>query len=373
MHLFNFFKSKSYLGVDIGTSFLKVVQLTRTRQGFVLDNYGKIKFFFDESPMEMQQQSPLKMSDEKIAFLLKKITTESGFTAVKAAFSLPVFAVFATIIELPKMPKEDMEKAIQFEARQYIPVPLSEVSLDFMVLGEERKDAAEKGADQNSAQSSGLRQNDKQKKNVEVLLVAVPNEIKEKYKRIAKLAGLELIAMEMETFPSARSLVRNSGDVCVIIDIGARSTDIGIVDNGFVRISHNFELAGADITKAYGEFSSSDFFVAEIKKKMTGLNLTPGQLASAKGLLGVVDGIISESERIINSYFNKTGRSITTAVLAGGGALLPGLLERFQETLRIPVSIGNPFEGLVYPPELAGPLKAIGPSFAVAVGLAMRR
>lgn len=363
MNLFNFLKPKSYLGVDIGTSSIKVVQLAKTRDTYKLENYGQVSFFSETEflPMEVYQQNALKMPDEQVAELLKKIIAASGITARSAAISLPVFSAFSTIIELPPMPQDEMEKAIQFEARQYVPVPISEVSLASMVIGEERfKQQAEQSA------AAG-------KKRLEILLVAVPNEIKNKYQRIAELSGLELIAIEMETFALARALLKGTRDIVAIVDVGARSTDICIVDNGVVRISHNFESSGIDITRAYGSFLRADLAEAEKNKKSVGLNLTPGQLTEAKEVLVILDGIIAETNRIISSYLNKTGRSVSAVILSGGTALMAGFLDRFKQNSEIDVVIGDPFQGLIYPPELQKTLKDIGPSFAVAVGLAMRK
>ncbi|MEK7519673.1 MAG: pilus assembly protein PilM [Patescibacteria group bacterium] len=375
MNLFSFFKPKSALGIDIGTSALKIVQLARAGDTWKLENYGEISFLQGRAPMEAYQQNALKMSDGEIAELLSRIIAQSKATAKTAAMSLPVFSSFSTIIELPAMPKDEMEKAIQFEARQYVPIPLSEVSLDFMIIGEGRKDITPPATSPVAVVSNVSPQaSPHKKKHVEVLLVAVPNEITQKYRRIAEQIGLSLAAIEIETFPLARALLPDPRVVTVIVDIGARSTDICIVDNGFVRISHNFEFSGVDITKAYAEFAKVDFLDAEKKKKMTGLNLTPGQLSGAVSLTAILDDIINETDRIMASYFNKTGRSVAAVLLAGGGANMPGMKERFAEKLpHIQVSVGNAFEHVRYPPELAHVLAERGPSLAVAVGLAMRR
>ena len=364
MNLFNFFKPKSYLGIDIGTSSIKVVELSKSRDAYKLENYGAVTFFSETEflPMEVYEQNALKIPDEQVAELLKKIIAETGITAKKAAISLPVFSAFSTIIELPPMPDDELEKAIQFEARQYVPIPVSEVSLASVVIGEERPKQ-----NQPIAPAGGV------KKRLEILLVAVPNEIKNKYQHIAQLAGLELVAIEMETFPLSRALLKGSRDTVAIVDIGARSTDICIVDNGVARISHNFDSAGIDITKAYGSLWRVDLAEAEKNKKAVGLDLTPGQLSAAGEVLTVVDGIVSETSRIINSYFNKTGRNVSGVVLSGGSAQMSGLLERFKDGLGLDAVIVNPFEGLIYPRELKETLAKFGPSYAVAVGLAMRK
>ena len=363
MKLFDFLKPKSYLGIDIGTSSIKVVELSKSRDTYKLENYGAVTFFSENEflPMEVYEQNALKIPDEQVAELLKKVIIATGITAKKAAISLPVFSAFSTIIELPPMPEDELEKAIQFEARQHVPIPVSEVSLASVVIGEERPKQGQPAA---TAQA---------KKRLEILLVAVPNEIKNKYQHIAQLAGLELIAIEMETFPLARALLKGARDTVAIVDIGARSTDICIVDNGVARLSHNFYSAGIDVTKAYGSLWRVDLAEAEKNKKAVGLDLTPGQLAAAGEVLMVVDGIVSETSRIISSYFNKTGRNVSGVALAGGSAQMSGLLERFKDGLGLDVVIGNPFEGLIYPRELKETLAKFGPSYAVAVGLAMRK
>ena len=371
MDLFKFIKPKSYLGVDIGTASIKVVQLSKVRDKFKLENYGEVKLFTEHMPMELRQASSLRMQDEQVAMLVKKILEESKITTKKVAMSLPVFSGFSTIIDLPPMPKDELEKAIQFEARQYIPVPVSEVFLNSLIIGEREKQAPAVSGEQ--TQKNGKDDKNRQKKHMEVLLVAIPNEIKNKYQHIAELAGLELVALELETFALARSLLKSVQPPTIVVDIGARSTDLCIIDNGVVRISHNFELAGVDITKAYGELTGTDFIGAEQSKKTVGLDLTPGQLSGAKSLIEVLDSIAIEIQRISNSYFNKTGKSIDNVILSGGASLMPGLLNRFREQVGMPVALGNPFEGLIYPPDLKHVLEEIGPSFAVAVGLAMRK
>jgi len=366
-------KPKSHLGIDIGTSAIKIVQLGVSRDTFKLENYGEVKFFSEEAPMEVFEQSSLKIPDEQVAELLKKIMKDSGATARQVAFSLPTFSSFSTIIEMPPLGPEEMKKAIQFEARQYIPIPIDEVSIDSVILGEERK----KTREMRTTAKSGAENTPQARKRVEVMLMAVPNEIKKKYTHIAQLVGLELVSLEMETFPLARALLKGDPQITAVVDLGARSTDVCIVDEGVVRISHNLELSGVDLTEAYGEFAHANFMEAEKKKKMTGLDLTPGQLVEAKGVLTVIDNIISETDRIIHSYFNKTERSVVQIVLAGGGASMPGLLERFQAHFsyfaKDAIHIGNPFKYLVYPKELEKTLEGIGPSYAVAVGLAMRK
>lgn len=353
---FNFlnpFKESAFLGVDIGTSSIKVVQLSPDKKTYKLDTYGEIKLFSKGTEKKFAEES-FKILDDDVAETLKKIIAESGVKAKKTAMSVPVYASFSTIIEMPDLPRGDLEKAIEFQARQYIPVPIDQVSLNSLIV--------ERIPSQNGEQSKLL-----------VMLIAVPNEVKKKYENIARLAGLSLVALEMETFPLARTLNKGAKDVFLIIDIGAKSTNYCVVDGGFVRLSHNYDISGVAITEAYEDFLREDHTKAENMKKAMGLKMTPGQMDNARGVLAVVNSIAAEAERIMSVYFNKSAKRIQKIILSGGSANMPGLSEYFSERLNIPVSIADPFSEMVYPKELEGVIKEIGPSFAVATGLAMRR
>jgi len=328
-------------------------QLTKERNKYKLDTYGEVHLYEKGSKGNLEETS-LKMLDDQVSTLLRKIIKEAGVKAKRVAMSVPVFSSFSTIIEMPDLPKGELDKAIEFQARQYIPVPVDEISLSSIIVSREKKDKDSTGK-------------------LEVLLVALPNEVKSKYGNIAKLAGLELIALEMETFPMARAIVRDREKAFLVIDIGAKSTNYCVVDKGFVRLSHNFDISGIDITRAFADYSGGDYVKGESIKKNMGLKMTPGQMRMAPEVMYSISSIISEAERIINVYFNKTTTRIQDLILSGGSSSMPGLAEHLSEKLNINVSIADPFERTAHPPELKAILKDIGPSFSVAVGLAMRR
>src|SRR3989344_8553047 len=131
--LLDFFKEHTFLGVDIGTSSIKITQLTRERKTYKLDTYGEIKLFSEDAEEKFEEES-FKMLDDEVADVLKKIITSSGAKAKKIAMSVPVFSSFSTIIEMPDLPRGELEKAIEFQARQYIPAPIDQVSLNSMIV-----------------------------------------------------------------------------------------------------------------------------------------------------------------------------------------------------------------------------------------------
>ncbi len=347
------FRNKTFLGVDIGTSSIKVVQLTRERNKYKLDTYGEVHLYEKDNQGRLEETS-LKMLDNQVATLLKKIITEAKVKSKKVAMSVPVFSSFSTIINMPDLPRGELDKAIEFQARQYIPVPINQISLSSIIISREKK----------NKNSSGK---------LEVLLVALPNEVKRKYKNIAKLSGLDLVALEMETFPMARAIINNQKKLFLIIDIGAKSTNYCIVDNGFVRLSHNFDISGVDITKAFSDYSGGDYKKGESLKKSMGLKMTPGQMDMAPEVLSSVGAISSEAERIMSAYFNKTTNRVEGVILSGGTANMLGLSDYLAERLSLDVLIADPFKKTIYPKEIKQILKEIGPSFSIAVGLAMRK
>ena len=352
--LLSIFKDHTFLGVDIGTSSIKIVQLTKSKNKYKLDTYGEIRFF-EKGSSEDQGGASLKMLDDQVARLLAKILIESGAKSKKAAFSVPVFSSFSTIIEMPDLEKNELKKAIEFQARQYIPAPIEQVSLSSIIIS--------RGKDDESTKKGKLK----------VLLIAIPNEVKNKYENIASLANLEVSSLEMETFPMARSVIEDTKEPTVIIDIGLSSTNFCVVDNGVVVLSHNYDISGAVLTKAFLDFAKGDREKAEEIKKTTGLNMTPGQISMMGDFTGYLDSIASESSRIINGYYNKTSRRVTKTMLSGGTANMPGLQDYFSNKLEMEVSIADPFAKTTYPEEMKEILKDIGPSFAIAAGLAMKK
>jgi len=351
--LLSVFRNKTFVGVDIGTSSIKVVQLTKKGDKYRLDTYGEIHFFAKGSQDEYEEVS-LKLLNDQVAIMLKKIIDETGVKSKKAAMSIPVFSSFSTIIEMPDLPKAELDKAVEFQARQYVPVPIDQVTLSSLVVARGGQGSLEKGK-------------------IQVLLIAVPNEVKNKYSNIAHLAGLDLVALEMETFPMARSITKNDKSPIIMVDIGAKSTNYCITDNGLVRVSHNYQISGSYITKAFLDFAGGDYKKADSMKKEVGINMTPGQMEMAQDLVGSIDGIVLEADRLMNEYFSQSGRKIEKVVLSGGYAQMPGLLNYFSEKLSMPVVIADPFSDIIYPKEIEPTLKNIGPAFSIAVGLAMRK
>lgn len=372
-------KSKTYLGLDIGTSAIKLVELEKEEERYKLKAYGI--FPMSEYLKHLGEQpriNPHKMLEEQVAEMIKQTIQAAKIKSRKVSLSIPVYSSFSTLIDLPPMPEKEIARAIPFEARKYVPIPTSEVVLDWSIVekikeGPKTEEIAKTEEEKVSPESS------------QILLVAVPKEVIAKYGRIVQLAGLELGALEAETFSLARSLVGNDKSSIVIVDTGARSSNISIIDKGYIRITHNLEVGGGELTRALSQRMNISFEKAEEMKKIgqdlsvsQKRNFEPGPTSQSSGFeIGeithsVLDIIIVEVKKIINNYQIKYNRRVEKCILVGGGLVSAGLIDDFASKLGLEVSLGDPFARIIYLPILEPAIKEIGPCLAVAVGLAIR-
>ncbi len=342
----------SVLGIDIGTTTIKVVELAQTDNTISLKNYGLVENFGHlERDNAAIQTSGLKIVDEMTAMLLKELLKQMGPTVKEAIFSLPAFSSFVTVMDLPNVSEKEFKQAIPYAARQYVPIPLSEVVLDWKVL------SPLPGSLPNRTQ---------------VLLVAVSQDVVNKYYRISELAGLRLKALELESISMARAVVSSDPATTVVVDIGSRATSISIVDEKDVRMTHDIDTAGNDLTMAVARGMKLSPVKAEEIKKNYGIALTQSYQYLPGLLTPLLDLIISEIQKAIKRYSDKTRREVKRVVLCGGGVIPPGIKEYFERELKMPTEIGNPFSGVSYAQDLEPALASIRSQFSSSVGAALK-
>ncbi len=345
-------KINTHLGIDISASAIKIVEIKKEEERNELINYAifSLEKYLKTKKKESDAED-LKISNEEIAEMIKKTIIKAKIKSKDTYFSVPVYSSFYTLIDFSDMTEKEIKTAIPFEAKKYIPIPITEVILDWSIVS--------------SSSSGGKKQ---------VLLIAVPKKIINDYNEIAKLAGLNLKGIEGETFSLSRSLIGNDKSVIILIDSGARSINVSIIDDGFIRVTHNLEMGGNKITKSIVQHMNIDSEKAEYLKKRLAdkdksFELNPQLEEIVQFSLGA---IIIEIKKIIDSYQNKYSRKIEKGILAGGGIHLSGFVDDLSNRLSLDSSIGNPFARVSYPDSLGPVLKKISSSLAVAVGLAMR-
>jgi type IV pilus assembly protein PilM len=341
----------SILGIDIGTTSIKIVELQKQGNGIKLKNYGEYQTSSSKEGLIPVGTNFLAFPEEKIASIIKEIIKEAKIETKEANLSLPVFSGFFTVVELPLMGPEEIPEAVKFQAHQYIPVPVEEVVLDWSIIEEEESLFENK---------------------IKVLLVAVPKDLIEKYVKIGKILGFSVKALEVESFAQARALVDEDKNPILLVDIGGKHTSITIIDKGFIRLCYSLDFSSFTLTRALSQRLNISFERAEVFQKEKGIKREVGGMI-APALMPVIDKMIFGTERAMNTYLSHNPkREIQKIILSGGGATMPGLTTYIGSKLKKETVLGAPFSNIEFPLVLKNVLEEMGSRFSTAVGLALR-
>ncbi len=335
---------ESSLGVDIGSSGIKVVELKKEGTGAKLVSYG----FSENSKIK-----PGLLDDVSYAAqLLNKVCQDAGISSRAAVAALPTYAVFSSILNLSNVTSKDISSAVHWEAKKVIPMPLDEMILDWKII-------EDKGS--------------KDKKNIKVLLTGAPKALVKKYTDIFKEAQMNLISLETETFSLIRSLMGNDKSTVMIVEIGDSTTDITITDQGIPSFNRSVDTGGVTITREISEKSSMELETAEQFKYDLGMSTMNNEDSELPKLIeNVVSPIVNEIKYAVNLYHNKDNKKVEKIILSGGSALLVNFSNYLEKILDLKVIVGDPWNRVSYPEELKPLLQEVGPRLAVATGLALR-
>ena len=354
---FNFFKKlfpKKFLGIDIGVSSIKVVEISKWGGGRTLENYGLIqaKSLFKEK-IRTFEETTLLVSPTYVSRAIKAVIKEAKIKTKGAIFSIPDFSTFFVTFELPPMKEKEIPEAVYFNIPQYLPLPISETTLDWRLIGGRPTSPGEEGT------------------KLKILVVAIPNEVITQYQMVAKMANLELYALESEVFGIVRSSIKEEEKkkVICLIDLGAHSSTVNIADEGSLKKSYSLDFSSNNLTYIIAKSLEIEYVQAEILKKRYGLLSSKENIAEI--LYPFLDSFLREVRNIFHDFRESEEKEIKKVLLVGGGAKLPGLKAYFSEVLKKEVEISNPFDDILYPPVLGENLRELAPAFAAAVGVAL--
>lgn len=356
----------SVLGIDIGGSSAKIVQLRAAHGAAVLETYGEIALGpYGNQPIG----KVVKLTPEKIAEALKDLIKEANVTVRSGGISIPFSSSLVSIIELPQTDRDTLKRIIPIEARKYIPVPVSEVQLDWFVIPKE--EGTDSAFDRIEKASSGP-------KGQEVLLVAIHNDTMKNYQSIATETGLNIEFFEIEIFSSIRSSLGHGLAPVLVVDLGAATTKMYVVERGVVRLTHLVTNGGQQMTETLARSLDWEFDKAERVKRERGLHDSTAYSVDENerikaALLSTLSRLFSEINRVLLSYGQRYNKNVAHVVLTGGGASLPGIAEEAKQSLNADVELANPFARTEAPAFLGAVLQEIGPGFAVSIGLALRK
>lgn len=352
------------VGVDIGSSAIKIVQVKKEKGKAVLKNYGELALG-PSAGLEIGRATNLP--PEKVLAAIKDLLQETKIIASRGALSIPLSASLLSIIEMPRLDKKRLETVIPLEARKYIPVPISEVILDWWVMPERASDVAD-------TEGATVPAEPAEKKPIEVLIAAIHNEAINKYQAIKTGMGLSKAFFEIEIFSSIRSVIGHDLAPIMILDMGAGSTKLVMIEYGVVRTSpHIINMGSQDITMALSKSLGIPVAEAEQLKREYGLTHREVNEKNINDIISLtLDNIFGEAKRVLMNYQKRYNKTVSKIILTGGGVLLKGLPAVATKNFETEVMLGDPFSKVDAPAFLGGTLKENGPEFAVAIGLALK-
>lgn len=346
-------QSAAMLGLDISSSSVKLVELSRSKDG---------TYVLERCATELLERGWITDGNiekfDEVADAVRKVVKKSGTRTKNVALALPASAVITKKIVLSGGASDaELELQVESEANQYIPFSLDEVSLDFCVIGP-------------SANSSG---------DVDVLIAASRKEKVQDRQGLAEAAGLKAVVMDVESYASRLAISRiidmmpNKGKdaMVALFEVGAMTTSMQVIRNDEVIYERDQAFGGAQLTqlivRQYG-FSPEE---AESKKRSGEL---PEDYDSAV-LRPFVDNMAQEVARALQFFFTSTPYNrVDYVLLAGGSAALEGLTDAVTAQTSFACQIIDPFQGMQMGSAIREKkLKREAPSYLSACGLAMRR
>jgi len=345
--LFN--KKKDLIGIDIGSSSVKLVQLWPTKDGYQLLNAAVMPL-----PPEAIVDNSL-MDTAAVVDAVKNLVASLGIKTRDVACSISGNAVIIRKISLPTMTSEELEDQISWEAEQYIPFDIKDVHIDFQILGPDPLDPSK----------------------VLVLLVASKKDIINDYVAVFNDAGLNLSVMDVDAFAVQNSFelsVEINDDVRALVNVGAGVMNINVVKGETSLFTRDVQMGGNQYTEEIQKQLGVSAHEAETMK-MLAAQQQSGPLVD---VINRVNETLSQEIRRSVDFYNSTASGeerIVRISMSGGCSKMSGLKEAVAAKLGVDVELLNPFERIKFNEKDFDPeyLQEIAPLMAVGVGLAIRR
>lgn len=334
------------VGIDIGSKTIKVVELARDGNRMALKSAGTVGYTASDVTTFRDDKEYQALGEA-----LKKLFKDAKIASKNVTIALPETSVFTRILKFPLLNDQEIASAVKWEAEEYIPIPLKDAVVEHVIL--ERQEVG------NPPQ-------------VLVLLIAVTKDLVERYVKVAGFAGLNVVAVETELM----AMVRSTAPVdktAVLIDFGAHSTDLAIAKQGQLFFSRSIPTAGDAFTRAVAQTLGVSVEQAEEYKKTYGLSPEALEGKVGQSLIPVFRVVAEEIKKALHYYqLEVRGEAVSSVLISGGTAGLPGVATELTKMLGIEVAVANPFANVTVDPAAASSLANFAPLYSVAVGLALR-
>ncbi len=364
MGLFGKKKAKSFLGVDIGASSVKVVEFANKKGRATLLTYG-----YAELPTAEAGET-LFDNPKAAGELLARVCKEAGCKSTAVMAALPTSNVFSTILSIPEVKDaRQRQSVVNTEVAKLSPLPLTEMILQTTFLDEEKK--VEKSGLKAGSGSAG-------QKDFRVLVTGAAKTFIQKYIETFKAAKLNLQAIDTEALALVRALIGKDKGAIMMLDIGSKRTNILIVEKGIPFVSRSITIGGNTVTsQLMRTMSLSETDADRIKRDLAVAPASDTGLTAGlpKLLEPIMQPLLNEIRYAFQLYANMElaqMKKVEKIIVTGGSSHLPRIPEYLAQTLNMNVYRGDPWARVVYPQDLTSVLEEVGPRMSVAIGLAMR-
>ena len=348
------FKSKEVVGVDIGTSSVKLVELKESSKGFKLESFAV-------GPIPSQAIVDGAIMDAgAIVESLQDLLREHKIKRKQAAMGLSGHSVIVKKISLPEMSEDELEESIHWEAEQYIPFDIDDVNLDFQIL--ETTEPTEEGK-------------------MDVLLVAVKKDKIDDYTSVLIQAGLTPAIVDLDAFAFA---LQNGYEInyevvpdknIALVNVGAGIMNINVLRNGMSTFTRDISVGGNQFTEAIQKELHVSIEDAESLKM--GEVVADVDAEAVKGIIGSINENLSVEIQRSFDFFRATSadQEIDSIILSGGCARIANLDRFLAERLGLEVEVNNPFQNIEINEKRFDPqyIQENAPLAAVGIGLALRK
>jgi len=359
-----FFASKSIVGgLDIGTQFIKVMQLSKTASGYQLEKIGA------EATPPMCIKDGVVINADILSESIKRVLETNKININKVITAVAGPSVVMRPINMAVMTEKELQNAIKFEAERYLPYSVEDASIKGTIL---RKPI------------------EGDEKNMEVLLVAAPNDLINKCAEAIKKSSLEIASIDLEPFAMIRAL--QSGidpekfkQTIALIDLGASTSSINIFKEGILRHNRTINIAGNNFTKAIAQALNLSFEEAEKIKKDKGViklgedstPMSPTAMRIFNVVTPVLGELLTEIQRSFDYYRSRyKNENIDLIIISGGSSNFANIDAYINKELGVEVKRANPFAN-IFLDKAEGLTKEqineFSASFTVCAGLAIKQ
>ena len=350
--------SQEFFGLDIGNHTIKSCQIKWEGTKPRLEAVGSCS-----TPLGVIGSESVDHQKE-LAEYVKKSRKDAGISTSNVVVGLPESKIFTQLVTIPKVEDSKLDELIHWEAKKYVPIPIDEVRVDWIFLGDRVVN------NQPSA---------------DIFLIAAPVNLINRYLNVMKLAGLQTVGIETEAVATTRALwwqsqheIASSAVVdrtpVLLLDLGAKSTDLSVVIGGTLLFSQSLITGSDALTEAVAADYGLEMQQAEEYKRTYGLDETQLEGKIAKSLKPIMNVIVSEANKTLDFFKSRFPKSVPRRLLlVGEGAKLPGIMNYMATEIGTETSIADPMASIEIPGNLKSKVDQISTvGYSVAIGLALK-